>query len=52
MDKLLSDEISNRVINNLRASHFQIGILNSTTRTKTLLNGGTELSNPGQCSDE
>ena len=26
---------------------FQIGILSPTTRTKTLLNGGTGLSNPG-----
>ena len=26
---------------------FQIGILSPTTRIKTLLNGGTGLSNPG-----
>ena len=51
MDKLLSDyaktEISNKVIDILRAYHIQIGILSPTTRIKTLLNGGTGLSNPG-----
>ena len=51
MDKLLSDsaktEISNKVMDILRAYHIQIGILNPTTRIKTLLNGGTGLSNPG-----
>ena len=48
MDKLLSDsaktEISNKVIGHIT---FQIGILSPTTRTKTLLNGGTGLSNLG-----
>ena len=48
MDKLLSDsaktEISNKVIGHIT---FQIGILSPTTRIKTLLNGGTGLSNLG-----
>ena len=47
MDKPLSDsaktEISNKVMDILRAITFQIGILSPTTRTKTLLNGGTGL---------
>ena len=52
MDKLLSDsaktEISNKVINIfLGYITFQIGILSPTNRTKTLLSGGTGLSNPG-----
>ena len=51
MDKLLSDsaktEISNKVMDILRDITFQIGILSPTTRIRTLLNGGTELSNPG-----
>ena len=52
MDKLLSGsaktEISNKVLD-IILGHitFQIGILSPTTRTKTLLNGGTGLSNPG-----
>ena len=51
MDKLLSDsaktEISNKVMDILRAHHIQIGIMSPTTRIKTQLNGGTGLSNPG-----
>ena len=51
MDELLSDsaktEISNKVMDILRAITFQIGILSPTTRIKTLLNGGTGLSNLG-----
>ena len=50
-DKLLSDsaktEISNKVMDILRHITFQIGILSPTTRIRTLLNGGTGLSNPG-----
>ena len=49
MDKLLSDyaitEISNKVMNIFRAYHISIGILSHTTRIRTLLNGGTGLSN-------
>ena len=49
MDNLLSDsaktEISNNIMDILRA--FQIGILSPSTRIRTLLNGGTGLSNPG-----
>ena len=51
MDKLLSDsaktEISNKVMDILSAYRISIGILSPTTRIKTLLNGGTGLSNPG-----
>ena len=51
MDKLLSDsaktEISNKVMDILRAYHIQIGILSPTTSIRTLLNGGTGLSNLG-----
>ena len=51
IDKLLSDsaktEISNKVMDILRAYHISIGILSPTTRIKALLNGGTGLSNPG-----
>ena len=51
MDKLLSDsaktEISNKVMDILRHITFQIFILSPTTRIKTLLNGGTGLSNLG-----
>ena len=51
MEKLLSDsaktEISNKVMDILRAYHIQIGILSHTTRIRTLLNGGTGPSNPG-----
>ena len=51
MDKLLSDsaktEISNKVMDILRAFTFQIGILSPTTRSKIRLNRGTGLSNPG-----
>ena len=47
MDKLLSDsaktEISNKVMDILTAYH----ISNWHLRTKTMLNGGTGLSNPG-----
>ena len=50
MDKLLSDsaksEISNKVMDILRHITFQVGILSTTTRTKTLWNRGTGLSNP------
>ena len=53
MDKLLSDsaktEISFKVMDILRA--YQIVILSPTTRTKTLLNGGSRLS-IDQYSDE
>ena len=51
MDELLSDssktEISNKVMDILRAYHIQIATLSPTTRIKTLLNGGTGLSNLG-----
>ena len=51
MDKLLSDsaktEICNRSWIFVGLITFQIGILSPTTRTKTLLNGGAGLSNPG-----
>ena len=51
MDKLLSDsaktEISNKVMDILRAYHISTGILSPTTRIRILLNGGTGLSNPG-----
>ena len=49
MDKLLSDsaktEISHKLWIFLGHITFQIGILSPTTRTRTLLNGGTGLSN-------
>ena len=51
MDKLLSDsaktDISNKVMDILWHITFQIGILSPTTRIRTLLNGGTGLSNHG-----
>ena len=51
MDKLLSDsaktEISNKVMDILRAYHISNWHLSHTTRIRTLLNGGTGLSNPG-----
>ena len=51
IDKLLSDsaktEISNKVMDILRAYHIQTGIMSPTTRIKTQLNGGTGISNPG-----
>ena len=51
MDKLLSDsaktQISNKVMDVLGHITFQAGILSPTTRVRTLLNGGTGLSNPG-----
>ena len=52
MDKLLSDsaktEISNKVMDILRAYHISnFIILSPTTRIRTLLNGGTGLSNLG-----
>ena len=51
MDKLLSDcaktEISNKEMDILRTYHISNGILSPTTRIRTLLNGGTGLSNPG-----
>ena len=51
MDKLLSDspktEISNKVMDILRAYHISNWFLSPSTRTKTLLNGGRGLSNPG-----
>ena len=51
MDRLLSysakAEISNKVMYILGHITFQIGILSPTTRIRTLLNGGTGLSNPG-----
>ena len=51
MDKLLSDsaktEISNKVMDILIHITFQTVILSPTTRIRTLLNGGTGLSNPG-----
>ena len=51
MDKLLSDsaktEISNKAMDILGHTTFQIGILSPTTRIRTLLNGSTGLSNLG-----
>ena len=51
MDKLLSDsaktEVSNKVMDILRAYHISNWHLSPTTRIKTLLNGGTGLSNLG-----
>ena len=51
MDKLLSDsaktEISNKVMDILRAYHISNWHTEPTTRIKTLLNGGTGLSNLG-----
>ena len=48
MDKLLSDSAKTE-ISNILLWHitFQTGILSPTTRIRTLLNGGTGLSNPG-----
>ena len=52
MDKLLSDSAkTERSIRSwifLRHITFKIGIQSAITRIKTLLNGGTGLSNPGQ----
>ena len=51
MDKLLMilPELIYPIISWILLGHitFQTGILSPTTRTKILLNGGTELSNPG-----
>ena len=51
MDKLLSDsaktEISNKVMDILRAYHISNWHSEPITRIKILLNGGTGLSNPG-----
>ena len=51
MDKFVSDSAKLRypIRSWIFLGHitFQIGILSPTTRIKTLLNGGTGLSNPG-----
>ena len=51
MDKILCEsaktEISNKVMDILRAYHMSNWHLSPTTRIRTLLNGGTGLSNPG-----
>ena len=47
MDKLLSDSAKTEISNKVGHITFQTGILSPTTRIKTLLNGGTGLSNPG-----
>ena len=51
MEQLLSDsaktKISNKVMDILRAYHISNWILSPTTRIRTLLNGGTGLSNLG-----
>ena len=51
MDKLLSDsaktEISNKVMDILRAYHISNWHCEPYHQTRILLNGGTGLSNPG-----
>ena len=46
MDKLLSDSATTEISHKMNIPS-QIGILSPTTRIRTLLNGGTGLSNPG-----
>ena len=49
MDKLLNDSAKTEISNKVMERHitFQIGILSPTIRIRTLLNGGTGLSNLG-----